>query len=308
MRPARNLLIRGSAATSFKPPTILQTHVEESTSPAALFRLTDPARGGERIRSGTLVRTTNKDLGPERGRARGIGAVWEPEGGLGARLSATYWQLRIRGMIAVLRAQAALDNESLFPGFVTRGPSVNGQPGVVTSIKTAEVNFGRVDTAGTDVDLAYAWKTSLGRLTATAGATRTHQFRVVLAPGAATVDRLGRRFSDFWAPRWKGRLSIGLDERAWSLGVTSRYLGSYQDSGTSDRRLGGYWMHDLAGNLDLKHLWPDLFPGFRKASIGLTVANVADREPQYAQGAPFYDITQADWRGRYVGARLSLDW
>ncbi|MBI3345678.1 MAG: TonB-dependent receptor plug domain-containing protein [Burkholderiales bacterium] len=308
VRPARGLLIRGSAANSFKPPTILQTHVEDVTYQAALFRLVDPARNRERITSGTVVRTTNKELAPERGQARGIGAVWEPEGGLGTRLSATYWQVRIRGMIAVLRPQAALDYESLFPGFVTRGPSVNGQPGVVTSVKTAEANFGRVDTSGTDVDAAYVWKTALGRLTTAAGATRTREYRVVLAPGAATVDRLGRRFSDFWSPRWKGRLSIGLDDRVWNLSLTSRYLGAYKDSGTSDRQLGDYWTHDLAAGVDLKKLWPDLLPVFKAASFGVSIANLTDREPQYVQGAPNYDVTQADWRGRYVSARLSLDW
>lgn len=308
IRPSRHFLIRASGANSFKPPTLLQTHVSDSTFQAAIFRLTDPARGGERITSGTVVRTTNKALAPEQGQARGLGAVWESEDSLGARVSAPYWQLRIRGMIAVLRPQAALDYESLFPGFVTRGPSVNGQPGVVTSVKTAEVNFGRLDTAGTDLDLAYTWKTDAGRLTASLGGTRTQEYRVVVAPGAATVDRLGRRFADFWAPRLKGRLSVGLEDRAWNLSLTSRYLGRYWDAGTSDRRLGGYWTHDLAGGINLKNLWPDLIPGVQSASLGLTVTNLLNREPQYAQGAPFYDVTQADWRGRYASLRLSLDW
>lgn len=308
VRPTRNLLIRGSASSSFKPPTILQTHVDDVVYQATLFGLTDPARGGERITAGTVVRTSNKELAPEHGQARGFGAVWESEGGLGGRLSATYWQVRIRGMISVLRPQAALDYESLFPGFVTRGPSVNGQPGVVTSVKTAEANFGRVDTAGTDVDAGYTWRTAIGRLTTSVGATRTSEYRVVLAPGSATVDRLGRQFSDFWAPRWKGRLSVGLDERAWTLGLTSRYLGGYLDAGTSERRLGNYWTHDLTGGLDLKKLWPDLFPGFKAASFGLSVTNLGGREPQYVLAAPYYDVTQGDWRGRYVSARLSLDW
>lgn len=308
IRPSRSLLIRASSASSFKPPTIPQTNFADITYQAALYRLVDPARNGEPITSGTILRTVNKDLAPETGRARGIGLVWEPEGGLGTRFSATHWQVRIRDMIAVLRPQAALDYESAFPQFITRGPAVNGLPGVVTIIKNSEANFGRVDTSGTDVDVAYAWKTNLGRVTASAGATRTSEYNVLLAPGAATVDRLGRRFTDFWAPRWKGRLSLSLEDRAWNVGVTSRYLGAYLDSGTSDRRLGDYWTHDLAGSLNLKRLWPALLPGFKTATLGLSIANVTDREPQYAQGAPYYDVTQGDWRGRYVSARLSLDW
>jgi iron complex outermembrane receptor protein len=131
---------------------------------------------------------------------------------------------------------------------------------------------------------------------------------VLLAPGEAEQDRLGRRYRDFWAPRWKGRVSLCLDDGAWSLGVTSRYVGAYKDIGTSERRLGDFWTHDLASSLNLKKLWPDLLPGFKTASFGLSIANVANREPQLAQGVPYFDVTQGDWRGRYVSARLSLDW
>lgn len=308
VRPTRNLLIRASAAGSFKPPTLLQTNVSEITYQAAIYGLVDPARNNAPITSGTVVRTTNKELTPERGQSRGLGVVWEPEGRLGTRLSATYWQLQIRSMIAVLSPQAALNYESEFPAFVTRGPSVNGQPGPVTSVKSAEVNFGRVDTAGTDVDLAYAWKTPDGRVTAAIGGTRVNEYRVQLTPGAPVADRLGRRFTDFWAPRWKGRLSASIDDRAWSLGLTSRFLGAYKDAGTSERRLGDYWTHDLAASLNLKRLWPEAFPSFSGAMFGLSVANLTDRQPQYVPGVPYFDITQADWRGRYVTARLTLDW
>ncbi|MDG0835865.1 TonB-dependent receptor [Pelomonas saccharophila] len=308
VRPTRNLLVRAYAAGSFKPPTLLQTNVSEITYQAAIYGLVDPARNNEAITTGTVVRTTNKELMPEHGQARGIGAVWEPEGGLGTRLSATYWQLKIRSMIAVLSPQTALNYESAFPSFVTRGPSVNGQPGAVTSVKSAEVNFGHLDTAGTDVDVAYAWKTSIGRVTAALGGTRVNEYRVQLAPGAPVVDRLGRRFTDFWAPQWKGRMSAGIDDRTWSVGLTSRYLGAYKDAGTSERRLGGYWMHDVAGSLNLKRLWPDAFPSFSGALFGLSVTNLTDRQPQYVPGVPYFDITQADWRGRYVTARVTLDW
>lgn len=308
VRPMRSLLIRGSAAGSFKPPTVLQTHVVDSTSDAAGLRLVDPARNNEPITSGTVVRGTNKDLRPERGQSRGIGAVWEPEGGLGTRFSATYWQLRIRGMISVLSSQSVLNYEKLFPNLVTRGPSLNGQPGVVLSVRSSEVNIGRVDTSGMDAEVAHTWKTSLGRVSAGAGATRVGKYRVVVTAGADEVDRLGRRFEDYWAPRWKGRLSLGVDEGAWSLGVTSRYLGRYLDAGTSPRQLGDYWLHDLAGSLNLKKLLPNVLPGFKAATLSVSVANVTNREPQFVPGAPNFDLTQADWRGRYAAAKLSLDW
>ena len=308
IRPSRSLLIRASSATSFKPPTLMETNVSDFAEPAEDFGLVDPARGGEAITSGTVLRTTNKSLKPERGRADSVGALWEPEGSLGTRLGATWWKVSVDGLISLLQPQTALDYESLFPGFVTRGPSLDGLPGPVTSIKLAEANFGSVDVAGTDLEAAYAWRGFLGRWTSTVGATRTSQYDVVLAPGAAKVDRLGRRFDDFWAPRWKGRASIALDAGAWSLGLTSRYLGRYKDEGASERRLGGYWMHDLSGSLDLKKCLPDLAGAVKAAVLSLSVANLADRQPEYVETLPYYDVTQADWRGRFISTRVSVDW
>lgn len=308
VRPTRTLLIRGSAAGSFKPPTLLQTNVNDISYEAALFGLVDPARNREPITAGSVVRTTNRELTPEHGKARGIGAVWEPEGGQGTRLSATYWQLEIRSMIAVLAPQTALDYEGAFPSFVTRGPSVNGQPGTVISVKSAEANYGRLETAGSDLEAVYAWKTSSGRVTAALGATRVNEYRVQLSPGAPAMDRLGRRFLDFWAPKWKGRASLALDGPAFSVGLTNRYLGAYKDAGTSTRRLGDHWIHDVSASLNLKRLWPDMVSGFNAATLGLSVTNLTDRQPQYVPGAPNFDVTQTDWRGRYLAARITLDW
>jgi len=308
LRPLRSLLLRASSATSFKPPTLLETNVGDSEDAAALYGLVDPARGGEPITSGTVVSRTNKSLKPEHGRANSFGAVWEPEGSLGTRLGATYWQVRVNGLVSLLSPQTALDNEALFPGFVTRGPSVDGQPGPVTSVLYTYTNFGSVDAAGTDMEAAYAWRGVIGRWVAAASATRTNEYQVVLAPGASAQDRLGRRYTDFWAPRWKSRVSLALDQGVWSLGLTGRYLGQYSDSGTSARRLGAYWMEDLAGSLDLKKCLPNLAVAVKAASLSLSIANLSNRQPQFVATYPYYDVTQADWRGRYVSTKVSIDW
>ena len=54
IRPLRSLLLRGSTSTSFKPPTLLDTHVPEVTYSADEFGLVDPARGNEPITTGTV--------------------------------------------------------------------------------------------------------------------------------------------------------------------------------------------------------------------------------------------------------------
>ena len=307
LRPMKTLLVRGSTATSFKPPTLLQTNVDDISLTTDAYGLVDPTRSNAPITGGVVLRTTNPYLKPERGRAHSLGIVWEPDSASGTRLGVTAWQVRINGLISLLWPQLAVDNEGLFPRFVTRAPSVNGVPGVVTQVLYSEVNFGSVDTAGADLELAHSWKAAGGKWTVGASATRTTRYDVAIAPGSAVEDRLGRRAVDYWAPKWKGRLFAGLDRSVWSLGLTSRYLGGYKDSVPSDRDLGNYWVHDLAGTLDLKRLgWG--FGFVKAASLSVAIVNVANRLPEYVETYPYYDVTQADWRGRYASVRLSLNW
>jgi iron complex outermembrane receptor protein len=305
LRPSASLLLRGATATSFKPPTLLQTNVDDTISSTEAAALVDPARGNAPIIGGQVLRTANRDLAPEQGRAHTVGAVWEPVDG--SRLALSVWRVRIDSLIAQLLPQVILNNEALFPGFVTRAASTDGRPGVVTQVRYSYLNFGRLETGGVDMDLSHSLQSPIGRWTLGASATRTNRYSVQLTPGAPEQDRLGRRNLDFWAPEWKGRLSAGLQRPAWSIGLTSRYLGAYSDTGSNTRALGDYWVHDLAARLDLQRLGMDLGQ-LRAASVSMSIANLANRQPQFVSTAPYYDVTQADWRGRYASVRLSLSW
>lgn len=307
IRPTKSFLLRGSAATSFKPPTILNTHVDEIAYTTEALGLVDPARSNAPVVGGQVLRTTNPDLHPEKGQALSFGAVWEPESSIGTRLAATAWQVKIDGLIALLWPQVTLDNEALFPGMVTRAPSTGGVPGPITNVQYMEVNFGHVTTSGIDMELAHAWKMEGGKWTASATATRATRYDVAVTPAAPVDDRVGHRATDFWSPKWKGRLALGLDRGSWSLGMTSRYLGAYEDPAPSHRSLGNYWLHDLAASFNLKRMGVSL-PGTKDAVLSIAIANLANRMPEYVSTYPYYDVTQADWRGRYANLRLSVNW
>lgn len=300
-------MLRASTATSFKPPTLLQTNVGETRLTTDAYGLLDPLRAKAPIVGGEVLRATNPNLDPETGRAFSIGAVWEPESAVGTRFGLTAWRVKIDGLISLLWPQTALDNEALFPNFVTRAPAAGGLPGPVSRVLYSEVNFGHVDTAGADMEIAHAWKGAGSKWSVGASATRTARHEVVLAPGAPVEDRLARRAVDYWSPKWKGRLFASVEHGAWSLGITSRYLGAYLDTVPSHRSLGGYWTHDLSATLNLKRLGLGL-SAVRDAGLSLAIANVADRLPEYVGTSPFYDVTQGDWRGRYLGLRLSMSW
>ncbi|MCU7375142.1 TonB-dependent receptor [Paucibacter sp. O1-1] len=309
VRPSRSILLRASAATSFKPPTLVQMNINNASFTTDLYGIRDPLRGNALVQGGEVLRTVNRDLGPEEGRAYSLGAVWEPQSAAGWRLGLSAWQVKIDGLIGLLWPQTAVDNEALFPGFVTRASAVGGAPGQITRVLYAEVNYGRLETAGIDMEAAHTWKMGATKWTASASATRTRQFDVALTPGSVASSRLGVRAVDYWAPKWKGRLQLGVDHGPWSLGATSRYLGSYKDSGANGRALGRYWIHDLAGSVNLKRLGLGLgLQSVKDARLALVVANLSNRLPEYVGSSPYYDVTQADWRGRYTSLQLSVSW
>ncbi|KQY88240.1 TonB-dependent receptor [Pelomonas sp. Root1444] len=307
LRPTRTTLLRASAATSFKPPTLLQTQVNEESYTTDDFGLVDPARANAPIAGGEVRRAANADLRPEKGRAYSLGAVWEPESAAGTRLAMTAWRVNIDGLISLLWPQVVLDNEALFPGFITRSPASGGAPGEVTRVLYSEVNFGGVNTAGVDMEIAHAWKAAGAKWTLAASATRTTRYDVAVSPGAAVEHRLARRAIDYWSPKWKGRLFAGVDHGSWTAGLTGRYLGGYRDMSPSERPLGDFWVYDVAATLDLKRLGLRL-PGMKEARLALAVANAGDRLPEFVGTSPYYDVTQGDWRGRYVNMRLSMSW
>ncbi|MGN6825949.1 TonB-dependent receptor [Paucibacter sp. M5-1] len=313
IRPVRSMLLRGSAASSFKPPTLVQMNINNVSLTTDAYGIRDPQRGNALVTGGEVLRTANRDLGPEKGNAYSLGAVWEPASLSGTRFGVTAWQVKIDGLIGLLWPQTAVDNEAQFPGFVTRAPASGGVPGQITRVLYSEVNYGRLETSGADMEIAHAWKSGATKWSASASATRTRQYDVALTPGAAASSRLGVRAVDYWAPKWKGRLQLAVEQGPWGVGLTNRYLGAYRDSGAEGRRLGGYWLHDVAASVNLKRLGLGSglsagLSGVKDARLSLAIANLADRLPEYVGSSPYYDVTQADWRGRYASLQLSVSW
>jgi iron complex outermembrane recepter protein len=311
-RPSPTALLRAATATSFKPPSLLDLNPSRSAFSADLFGLTDPQRRNEPITTGE-VRFGDRasPLSSEKGKTQTLGFVWEPEAAPGLRLNATAWQIKVRDLIQLPSIQFFLNNESQLPAVVIRQPSSGGVPGQVTAVLVASVNIGQIDVSGRDYEIGYVLRSALGTWRLGASATQTTKYKLQIAPSAPVENRVGKldALTIAWAPEWKGRLSATLDRGVWSLGITGRYLGGYKDAGTSKRDLGDYWTYDLAARADLKQLAPSLVGSTVKgAAITASVINATNRLPEFASAFPFYDFTQADWRGRYASIQLSVQW
>ncbi len=241
---------------------------------------------------------------PEKGTAKVIGAIWESQSITGLHASVNLWKIDERDRVVLPSGpQAIIDNEAQLPSLVTRGPS-----GAITDVAWTYINFGTYIVQGVDYDISYTFDTSVGRWIAGASASQTTKYDTSIVPGSPAVSRLNHPDSEGWAPRLKGRLQLGWQKGAWSLGVTGRYVSRYFDYGSDTRSLGDEWYTDLSATVALGQFMGWSAKPLKQSKVSLGVVNATNRLPRWASTPAGFDTFQADIRGRYVAVQVSLPW
>jgi hypothetical protein len=123
------------------------------------------------------------------------------------------------------------------------------------------------------------------------------------------VDRLSRADNTAaWAPRWKGTAAVGWARGPLSLDVTGRYVGAYQDYGTT-RDIGNFWLYDAHARFDVGAALGSDRSLLRGAYVEVGGVNLLDTAPQYSNylsSQVGYDPAQGDIRGRFIYLTLGL--
>jgi iron complex outermembrane recepter protein len=304
-RPNDSLLLRASFSKAFRAPTLFALNGPPTTFN---FRLTDPKQGGVLV----VVPVTsggNPGLRPETGRSWSVGGIWTSARFPGLTASATYWNIHEQNRITTLDAQMLLDNEALFPGKLIRDAS-----GRLVSLDNRFLNFGDLQAAGVDVDLAYNFETPLGQWTPSLSLTKTTRFEAAITPGSPLENRLSRATdADAWAPALKATANLGWHRGSFSASVTGRYLGRYLDyqEPANNNHLGNYWLADASLRIALDQYVRGRWPRLSGADLSISAVNLFNRGPQYSNlgfGVFGFDPAEYDILGRLVTVRLGARW
>lgn len=291
------LLLRGSYATGEQAPPLERLLGREQLSNFVLAQ--DPKRGGSQAggEGPVLVKYEgNPDLKTARARTLSLGAVLNPEGRRGPRLSVDFSRIRKSREALLLFSQLVLDHEDFWPERVTRAPLTDADRalgftgGTITMLDERAVNGGsaRVDS----VDGRFEWPLRLlrGNLRLYGNATvqLTNEEPRLFEPN---VERVGYRNGPL-----KWRANGGFD---WSLGPTtiganlqyfSRYRiveGPFPDSGDPGRQ-GSPWVRSQA-YLDLyasRHFNLPRNPLLRGVEVDVGLVNVFDKQAPREYGKP----------------------
>lgn len=263
-RPSQEVLFRGSAAWTFRAPTLpqlfspqndtLYNSIPDLGRPAALTG--DPFDGPNVSR---LVRQGgNPNLSAESGRVYQAGAVWEPRAVAGLTLEAMWFRYDLENIISGVGPAYILQNERGGLGaLVHREPGseiyvnrtaapiavISGAAGQTTAVAPGQsatvpgrlkridiftVNLSRKQLVGWDFAVRQTGSLFLGRITSVAAIAYTDKTQFAYDQQTPFINYAGAVSN----PRWRGRASADWVRRAWSLGATMAYTASsgYHDS------------------------------------------------------------------------------
>jgi iron complex outermembrane recepter protein len=283
--------------------------------------VTDPFRGNQLATyTGNVASGGNPSLKPETGNATTLTLAYfeSPQGGL--RASLTWYAIKIANYIGIPTLQTLVDNPTLYPGAVVRGPASaqdqqQGYLGPITQINDLYFNFGDLRVSGFDADMGYAIDTPAGQFTPSMAIAEVYKWQSSLVPGSPIIDGLGQETLAFfgvgWAPRWKGSLSLTWKRGALSTSLSGRYVSRYLDNQIfvpNGNELGDFWVLDTNARYEAGQNLASRAPWLAHAFVSLAAVNLFNKKPPLAFNAGWYDPTEYDIRGRYlrliVGARF----
>jgi iron complex outermembrane receptor protein len=302
-QPASTLVLRGSAGTGFRAPSLSDLKRPTIFGSAASF-LTDP----QCVRSGLdtidgctdqypVERRSNPDLKPEKSRQFSFGAVFEAS--KQARLTLDYWDIRKTDVISTLGEQIIIDNPAKYNGtYIRRDAS-----GYITSILLAKENQGRLHTSGIDLGIDYrGLQTAMGRFGASVTGTLVLKYDRQFGPLEAERSNLGLFLNDQVIQKWRHRISFDWDAGPVNLSLANQYSSGYTDHNTTydpasnallpARDVSAYSLWDLTGSWKID----------ARLKLRAGVLNLANTAPPFSNQAfhflAGYDPTYTDPRGR----------
>ncbi|MEE4381624.1 MAG: TonB-dependent receptor [Pseudomonadales bacterium] len=313
--PIRDLSVRGSFQTSFKAPGLAQLGGSSTSLNNVQQDPFDPASARVFVPG---IAIGNPNLKPEQADVYNIGFSWQPMTGFfeGLSLNLDHWSFEFSDAI---RKES---NVAVIEAFVAGDPAAADKItldglGNIAVIRSEFINTASVNTKGVDLSARYPFETdALGTIDAFYNMSLLLEYEFQEAPGAPTVDGLGKRnFQTVGAPAPEWRANAGLD---WNLNnhtlnLTLRYTDAYEMRAAPSALIAGFNNRTPSADIDefvtvdlqYSYQFQELF-GTSMTTLSFGAINLFDEEPPRLDDGPGYDSKIHDPRGRVVYGRLRV--
>ena len=307
-QPMRQLLLRGSASTGFRAPTLFEKNAppsrndtNDSYDDPILCPNGVPQPGANPLRDCDLqqfkLQGGNPNLSPEKSRTYSAGLVIEPMREV--TIAADYWRIRLKDKIAALPEQTIFGNFERYRSLFLRNP--DGSPFAIENFLN---NLGEVETDGVDVSVnARAMRGPMGSFTLGMEGTWVHSYEYQNERNGEFIQNVGR-YADMGAVfRWQHTLTLGWASGNWSALLANTFKSSYDDQNFVDpeffNKVESYSLWNISGS----------YTGYRGLTLTVGVKNLLDEDPPFSnQGTLFqkgYDPRSTDPVGRALFMRAS---
>ena len=308
-QPNKELMLRGSAGTGFRAPTISELYRPISYGSASASP-TDPVC----VKAGLsptdcsgqppVTRYSNPNLKPEKSKQASFGVVFEPLKSVSVSLD--YWNIRKTDVISDIGIQTIINNQAKYGKLVTRDEF--GE--LITNIDLRKENQGELKTSG--LDLEASWRgsnTAFGRFGLNFSGTYVLEYKRQFGAGEPFENNVGRFLNDQVIQRWRHRASIDWDMGPFGVTLGNTYYSSYADQSTifnpvtnkpaDPRTVKAYSLFDVSGSWKVD----------KSMRVRVGIQNLLDTQPPFSNQDQYflatYDPTYTDPRGRTFYASLS---
>jgi iron complex outermembrane receptor protein len=310
-QPEDWVLIRTSAGTGFRAPSLTDLYASQATSitangtrdpiACATFSANNPSCSFQF----STVTGGNPNLKPEKSQNFAFGTVFQPVKNLSIDLDSFWIFLKDEITVGGLPYQTILANAASateFASLITRNAE-----GVITTIQQTNENLFKTNVSGLDMDLRYAFDLPEGRVSLLANGTYYYKYAIQNANGSWTtqldqgIDTVGfvSRF------RYVGTAMYDIND--FNFSVTQNFQKKYHDGLSSitqvDREVSAYDTVDAQLNWNGLNHW----------RFTLGSRNIFDKNPPYTNyGATFnnfvggYDLSYGSPVGRFVYASATF--
>ena len=326
--PTEAVMFRGSYATGFLPPTVIQVtrnSEEGQFVPDQFWELLgprfgitgDPLRGGEIFGSVNglngifILNGGNPDLDPEESVSYAAGLVLTPRWLPGLRLSADWVRIEKTNAIESIGGLTRGDTYDLLfefaPERATRGPvnpSDGFDVGPITALDLSLINFAEQTIESIDISADYTFETEwFGDFAINAESSHFITNERRLNPGAPLDDFVSLAGALDW--RANGRITWFFN--AWTVSWATQYYSEHKVRLDSDDTIDVQIFHDLSINYQFDENTDVLGGALRDTKITLAVNNVFDTAPAEISFGDFYSGFGDPRQARYhIGIRKSF--
>jgi iron complex outermembrane receptor protein len=257
------------------------------------------------------------DIKPETSKTVNIGAIFTPHAVPGLTVSLDYYRIQQNDFVpGTTSAQGVLDGTD--NGVATYGTNI-GPGGEDVIVETYFYNAGERRSSGYELNVNYALpEFSVGKFSVDVGLARMASFEVQDGNGGLVniVGGYDPSAGDFFStgalPKLRGLMGLNWEQGAWSAASQYHFMTSYRDLSVSgepiDHKIPYYATVDFQVSYALGEdgRAVDWLPT-RAMRLTLGVENAFDREVPFVVYRNNYNSYENDLRGRYIYARVNLD-